>query len=61
MYFDATDPANEAKRVYELYDLHAQPPELNNLADSNPDKLAEMKAKLEVRMEETHTVPALEG
>lgn len=64
LYFDATDPEN---RTYELYDLLTDTQEMNNRADPlnqeyyNGAKLEEMKAKLEAKMEETHTVPAPES
>lgn len=60
MYFD---PATYPQGLqYELYDLASDPHELRNMGhpDSpyyDPDKLAEMKAKLQRRMEQTHTVP----
>jgi len=60
MYFD---PATYPQGLqYELYDLANDPHELRNMGhpDSpyyDADKLAEMKAKLQRRMKETHTVP----
>jgi arylsulfatase A-like enzyme len=37
-------PNNAGKEVWELYNVNDDPTELNNLAPSNPEKLAEMKA-----------------
>jgi choline-sulfatase len=67
MYYDAADPTNEAKRVYELYDLLTDSGEAINRADPgnlpyyDGAKLAEMKEKLQLRMEATHTVPKVES
>jgi arylsulfatase A-like enzyme len=64
LYFSASDPQ---VREYELYDMLNDPYELHNRADSanqgyyDPVKLEEMKAKLEAKMEETHTIPAPES
>jgi len=59
MYFD---PSGAADPEYELYDLQSDPDELKNMAA--PDgpyydaaKVAEMKQKLAVRMQETATTP----
>ncbi len=57
MYFD---PNGVEESVYELYDLQNDPLEQNNLGNpSNPsynaDMLAQMKVKLEAKMEETKT------
>jgi choline-sulfatase len=64
MYFSAKDPG---VREYELYDLLTDPLELHNMGDPgnveyyNEAKLSEMQAKLQSKMEETHTVPTPES
>ncbi len=60
LYFD---PKGVEASVYELYDLQTDPLEKNNLAHPdnpsyNADMLAQMKVKLEAKMEETKTTPA---
>jgi arylsulfatase A-like enzyme len=46
------DPSGAEPEQYELYDLQSDPHELSNLSEANPDKRAEMAARLQALEQE---------